>query len=276
METIEEELTDDLNEAKIQKRLELELGGEHKSCPTGIADIVTDTELIEIKRWNNWKYALGQLIAYSPYFPNRQLRCHFYGEVREELSQIIISALEKLSIKVTMEPNSILVSGKRKIEDNDCNDTKIENEIINTPENNSDNFVYTEKFINEVKLVSKRDIKKDYCKFVKGFLSKTKNDPKEFSISTSEVATLLNVKHHHVNRMVIPELAKKYSIKVSYVEGKDYIKKGRKTFLNHYCFKDVCLRMRGKSAKIVRHYFIMECEYKKRITKNVEVDTTIL
>ena len=68
---------DKIKEVNIQRKMEKELGGKHEVCPTGVADIITDTELIEIKNWKQWITALGQIFAYKIYFPNKNLRIHF-------------------------------------------------------------------------------------------------------------------------------------------------------------------------------------------------------
>ena len=69
-----------VRESHIQKKLERELNGKHMKCPCGIPDIVTENELIEIKRWKRYKEAFGQLLFYQKYYPGRQLRIHFFDK----------------------------------------------------------------------------------------------------------------------------------------------------------------------------------------------------
>jgi len=65
-------------ESTIQKKLETELGYGHAKCVAGIVDILTPTTIIEIKNWNCWKHALGQLLAYYVHFPDKTMRAHFF------------------------------------------------------------------------------------------------------------------------------------------------------------------------------------------------------
>lgn len=92
--------TNSLSEADIQLQLERETGGKHASCPAGIADIVTDKQLIEIKHWNCWKAGIGQLLSYDIYFPNHELRLHFFGPRPIDILAIL-SVAEKYNITVT-------------------------------------------------------------------------------------------------------------------------------------------------------------------------------
>ena len=95
-----------VREIEIQKRLELETGGGHQSCPTGIPDIVSDDSLIEIKTWRDYKYAFGQLLLYRKYFPGRQPRIHFFGKRITNLKALkdIYEAAKEQNIVITEEP----------------------------------------------------------------------------------------------------------------------------------------------------------------------------
>jgi hemerythrin-like domain-containing protein len=55
----------DPKEIMYQKLLEKKLGASHTKTIYGMTDIETADSIIEIKRWANYKCALGQLIAYS-------------------------------------------------------------------------------------------------------------------------------------------------------------------------------------------------------------------
>jgi len=59
-------------EKQIQTRLQEKLGGtiEVKTI-SGKIDLLTETQLIEIKEYSNWKCAIGQLIAYSMEYPDK-------------------------------------------------------------------------------------------------------------------------------------------------------------------------------------------------------------
>lgn len=66
-------------EKHIQERLATEFGGSHYTVDIGIIDILTPTMVCELKNWENWLKALGQILAYSYYFPDREKRIHFFG-----------------------------------------------------------------------------------------------------------------------------------------------------------------------------------------------------
>lgn len=92
-------------EEKVQRKLEKSLGGKHQVTDVGIIDILTDTELIEIKAWPGWKTALGQLFAYGHYYPTHMKRIHLFGEPPSaKTQQAIFAVCASLRIRVTIEP----------------------------------------------------------------------------------------------------------------------------------------------------------------------------
>jgi hypothetical protein len=73
----------------IQERLHRELGGNMEAyTPIGPVDLVTKTEIIEIKRVEDWKTAFGQVIAKSQSFPKHAKRIHLFGESSRQLKKI--------------------------------------------------------------------------------------------------------------------------------------------------------------------------------------------
>jgi hypothetical protein len=54
------------------------------STPVGRIDILTNDEVIEVKRYASWKHALGQAIAYSVFYPALRPRIHLVGRVGKE------------------------------------------------------------------------------------------------------------------------------------------------------------------------------------------------
>ena len=88
----------------IQSKLEAELQGVSKTCPFGRIDILTDTQIIEIKKWDEHKKALGQILGYGVYYPNHQKRVHFFGQKPNERQlNAIKEVYEKLNIIITEE-----------------------------------------------------------------------------------------------------------------------------------------------------------------------------
>ncbi len=94
------------NEIDIQQRFERECGIEKRlRCVVGVPDIVTDTLLLEIKSWQKWKNALGQIFAYAEYFPGREHRIHLFGKPPADAQVAAIRAiLTKHRIDMTVEP----------------------------------------------------------------------------------------------------------------------------------------------------------------------------
>jgi len=68
-------------EKTIKLRLQSELGGKIEvKTPAGPIDLLTNNEIIEIKKVKNWKAALGQILIYGNYYPNHQKRIHLFGK----------------------------------------------------------------------------------------------------------------------------------------------------------------------------------------------------
>jgi len=91
-------------ELAIQRKLEKQYGGGHKETPLGIIDILSTTEIIEVKNWNDFIKGFGQLLVYAEYYPNHMKHIHFFGEPPPADKEIVIRTLfAKYGIKVTQE-----------------------------------------------------------------------------------------------------------------------------------------------------------------------------
>jgi hypothetical protein len=91
------------HEYPIQKRLHAELGGKMEAfTPIGPVDLVTSTEVIEIKRIEDWKEALGQVMAKAQSFPDLSMRIHLFGESSKILKKIT-KHCQFLDVLVTFE-----------------------------------------------------------------------------------------------------------------------------------------------------------------------------
>ena len=85
-------------------KLHKKLGGVTEVCtPVGRIDILTSTEIIEVKDVKSWKSALGQIEVYSDYYPSHQKRLHLFGTCHSSFLELIKQHCEKRSIKVTSE-----------------------------------------------------------------------------------------------------------------------------------------------------------------------------
>jgi hypothetical protein len=69
----------------------------------GRIDLVTDTEVIEIKRVADWKDAVGEVLTKGQFFPEHQKRIHLFGKV-EKLQETILATCTSLNITASIEP----------------------------------------------------------------------------------------------------------------------------------------------------------------------------
>jgi hypothetical protein len=95
-------------EHSIRDRLSTLLNGKIEvETEYGIADIVTDKEVIEVKRLYNWKHALGQVLSYAsdPSLSDRKMRIHLFDDVQASPPEIhrIESVCCKYGCSVTFE-----------------------------------------------------------------------------------------------------------------------------------------------------------------------------
>jgi hypothetical protein len=91
-------------EKVVQKRLSRSLGGQMEVLtPVGKIDILTSTEIIEVKVAASWKGALGQIIAYGYFYPSHQKRIHLYGAVHSDSKEYIEKICKASGVIVTWE-----------------------------------------------------------------------------------------------------------------------------------------------------------------------------
>lgn len=107
-----DEIDDDIEDHPKEKRLEtvlcedlsLELNGTTEvKTPIGYIDIMTKTEIIEVKRVRKWKWALGQILVYGLYHPSHGKRIHLFGRCKESKLEIIKEHCEKFDVTVTWQ-----------------------------------------------------------------------------------------------------------------------------------------------------------------------------
>lgn len=91
----------DQQKKKIQERLAEELSAEIEvETNVGRIDLLTDTEIIEIKHGSKWKHAIGQVLSYGHYYPEHQKVIHLFDC---ESSRDIEEICESLGIVVRFE-----------------------------------------------------------------------------------------------------------------------------------------------------------------------------
>ncbi len=82
-------------ESSIKKKLKKKYGGKTEVyTESGFIDLLTDELLIEIKSYDDWKCALGQLIAYSIDYPDKQ-KCMYLFDVNDRKTSHIKKICKK-------------------------------------------------------------------------------------------------------------------------------------------------------------------------------------
>lgn len=92
--------TEKQRQVKLAKKLN---GKIEVETVAGKIDILTPTQLIEVKRVKSWKDALGQVLAYGVFYPSHIKRIHLYGETQEAYLKMIKEVAEKYHVIVTWE-----------------------------------------------------------------------------------------------------------------------------------------------------------------------------
>jgi hypothetical protein len=93
------------SETMIQMIMQEREGGDREvETPAGAIDLLTDTEVIEIKHVHNWKDAT-KVLVYHTYFPDRKPRIHLFGGYSKQTKVTVEEAFTKLGIFVTWERN---------------------------------------------------------------------------------------------------------------------------------------------------------------------------
>lgn len=73
------------------------------STISGRIDILTSTEVIEVKQVKKYKHAMGQVASYGYYYPQHQKRIHLYGKVSLKQRHLIIQECMAVNILATFE-----------------------------------------------------------------------------------------------------------------------------------------------------------------------------
>lgn len=97
-------------EEQVQYNLASREGGQMEAaCEGGRVDLLTSSEVIEIKHCRHWKEATKVLI-YAQYFPSHKPRIHLYGNslMAYETQRMITQGCQELGIRVTWEDPFLL------------------------------------------------------------------------------------------------------------------------------------------------------------------------
>lgn len=91
-------------ESWYRDKLALTLGGQTEvQTPDGRVDIVTPTEIIEVKTVQRWKHALGQILVYGQYYPFHRKRIHLYGEISKHQLMQVGQQCRGFGVTITLE-----------------------------------------------------------------------------------------------------------------------------------------------------------------------------
>lgn len=103
---------DTARERDVRDDLALALNGviEYET-PVGFADVVTDTHVIEVKHWRQWKHALGQVLAYHAFASDKKTRIHLFADECDQVAAqstvtIATGVCAKYDVSVTLEVRS--------------------------------------------------------------------------------------------------------------------------------------------------------------------------
>ncbi|MEM8720233.1 MAG: hypothetical protein AAGE84_13135 [Cyanobacteria bacterium P01_G01_bin.39] len=92
-------------EKVVRDRLALTIAGSRieVSTESGRIDILTPSEIIEVKQVRRYKHAMGQITSYSYYYPQHMRRIHLFGKVSSKQRKLIIQECFTANITVTFE-----------------------------------------------------------------------------------------------------------------------------------------------------------------------------
>ncbi len=91
-----------LPESHYRDNLALAENGKREvPVPSGYIDVLTDTELIEVKCYKGWKEAIGQVLSYGHYYPDHQKRIHLVLPDEDSDLSKILQVCEPLNIRIT-------------------------------------------------------------------------------------------------------------------------------------------------------------------------------
>ena len=92
-------------EYDVQQKLNKKFNGECEvSTELGIIDILTDTQIIEIKNFKDWKSALGQILIYSTFYPEHKKCIHLFKTRNDKiLLKKIEDVYKKYDVHLTYE-----------------------------------------------------------------------------------------------------------------------------------------------------------------------------
>lgn len=104
----EAETSSRVKECSVRDALASLVGGESEvETPAGFIDVLSDTEVIEVKYYKQWKHGLGQVLAYQSYYPCLARRLHLFAHVGDVDTRNYFALAKNVcdghAVKVTFE-----------------------------------------------------------------------------------------------------------------------------------------------------------------------------
>ncbi|CAM9491265.1 unnamed protein product, partial [Ectocarpus sp. 12 AP-2014] len=108
IEYYEEVISSRVKERSVRDALSLLVGGKtEQETPVGFIDVLSDTEVIEVKHYTLWKHGLGQMLSYQLHHPHLAKRLHLFAQVGDKDTDKYLekakSACDPFAVKVTFE-----------------------------------------------------------------------------------------------------------------------------------------------------------------------------
>lgn len=142
-----------MNESSIRDKLALSLNGQvEASSRSGRIDVLTETEIIEVKEITNWKSALGQILAYGIDYPSHAKRLHLFssGLISNRRQQEIIDVAMNFDVVVTFE-----MAHHKKEKLKECDEMALKR-VSNNQSQASNKFKLTEYDVEILKSISQK------------------------------------------------------------------------------------------------------------------------
>ncbi|CAN0535793.1 unnamed protein product [Ectocarpus sp. 12 AP-2014] len=97
-----------VKECSVRDALASLVGGEAEvETPAGSIDVLSGTEVIEVKYYKQWKHGLGQVLAYHSFHPRLAKRLHLFAHAGEggtrKYFELAKSVCEAHAVRVTFE-----------------------------------------------------------------------------------------------------------------------------------------------------------------------------
>lgn len=104
-------------EKKVENKLAKSIKGSIQQVMTlvGTIDILTLTEVIEVKAVTSWKAALGQVLVYGGQYPSHTMRLHLFGSVRSDMRELIEKECQRFHVRVTWESDITCLNSNKPV-----------------------------------------------------------------------------------------------------------------------------------------------------------------